>query len=287
MAERSHHQNDFASDVGRKRFGFSHEEIDDSSAYYEGQFKLHLRCGEGTLHSPEVGSKYVGQFMNDKVHGEGEQIFSDGSRYKGQWKHGQKHGHAEYVNAEGLVYIGQWEDGRRHGQGSQEYANADRYNGWWFRGMCSGLGSYYFADGSRYEGAWANGRYDGPGMSYGSDGSRERQWYSSGLLTKREILPSGAPPKTLSRKALATTGVRVLLGQTRAQVQKPVVLPEPQASKYLITRETAHYDLSAPPLKPRTAPARTNADSLLGTDTDAPAPPRTAPAKIGAQCSGL
>jgi len=81
---------DFSSDVGRKKFGFSHEEIDDSSAYFEGQFKLFQRCGEGTLHSPDTGSKYVGQFQNDQFHGEGDQTWSDGSKYKGQWKTGQK-----------------------------------------------------------------------------------------------------------------------------------------------------------------------------------------------------
>ncbi|CAE8628754.1 unnamed protein product, partial [Polarella glacialis] len=70
---------DFTSDVGRKKFGFSHEDIDDSAAFYEGQFKLYLRSGEGTLHNTETGSKYVGQFHNDKYHGQGDQIWPDGS----------------------------------------------------------------------------------------------------------------------------------------------------------------------------------------------------------------
>lgn len=261
---------DFSSDVGRKKFGFSHEEIDDSTAYYEGQFKLYQRCGTGTLHSPETGSKYVGQFLNDQFHGDGDQIWADGSRYKGHWKHGQKHGTAEYVSSDGLRYEGQWEEGRRHGQGTQEYANNDRYEGWWFHGLCSGLGTYYFADGSRYEGAWANGRYDGPGMLYSSDGSRERQWYSGGLLVKREVLPPGAVPKTASRRGVV--GGKVLLGQLRDEMHKPTVLPKPQASKYLIRRETAGLDLSAPPLKPKTAPAQTFTSRLEVLDKEAPTP---------------
>lgn len=243
---------DFSSDVGRKKFGFSHEEIDESSAYYEGQFKLYQRCGEGTLHSPETGSKYVGQFQNDQFHGNGDQTWSDGSRYTGQWKNGQKSGVGEYMGSDRLSYVGQWEDGRRHGQGMQEYGNGDRYEGWWFHGLCSGLGTYFFTDGSRYEGAWANGRYDGPGMLYSSDGSRERQWHSSGLLMKREVLPPGLAPKK-ARRGVITGGSKVLLGQTRDDMHKPTVLPKPQPSKYLIRRETAGRDLSAPPLRPKTA----------------------------------
>jgi len=251
---------DFSSDVGRKKFGFSHEEIDESSAYYEGQFKLYQRCGEGTLHSPETGSKYVGQFQNDQFHGEGDQTWSDGSRYTGQWKSGQKSGVGEYMGSDRLRYVGQWEDGRRHGQGMQEYGNGDRYEGWWFHGLCSGLGTYYFTDGSRYEGAWANGRYDGAGMLYSGDGSRERQWHSSGLLMKREVLPPGVVPKTASRRGFV--GGKVLLGQTRDDMHKPTVLPKPQPSKYLIRRETAGRDLSAPALRPKTAAS--DATRLMG-----------------------
>lgn len=248
-----HFMPDFLSDVGRKKFGFSHEEIDDSTAYYEGQFKLYQRCGDGTLHSPDTGAKYVGQFQSDQFHGVGNQEWPDGSKYNGTWKNGQKCGHGEYINTEQLSYMGQWEDGRRHGQGTQEYANGDRYDGWWFHGLCSGLGSYLYCDGGRYEGAWASGRYDGPGVFYCSDGSRERQWYSSGLLMKREVLPPGPHRGAHSRRNF--TGGKVLLGQTRDDMHKPTMLPKPQPSKYLIRRETAGMDLTAPPLRPKTSAA--------------------------------
>merc|ERR1719440_2632238 len=257
---------DFSSDVGRKKFGFSHEEIDDSTAYYEGQFKLYQRCGEGTLHSPDTGAKYVGQFQSDQFHGVGEQTWSDGSRYSGQWKHGQKNGYGVYIGMDQLRYEGQWEDGRRHGQGMQEYCNGDKYKGWWYHGLCSGSGTYMFVDGSRYEGAWSNGRYDGPGILYRTDGHRERQVFSSGLLMKREVLPPAGAPKTQTRKHCF-----VLLGQSRDDMHKPTQLPRPQPSKYLIRRETAGRDLSVPPLRPKTASstamARTGESLFTQEDT--------------------
>lgn len=257
---------DFSSDVGRIKFGFSHEDIDDSTAYYEGQFKLYQRCGEGTLHSPETGSKYVGQFKADNFHGVGDQTWSDGSRYIGQWKNGQKNGSGIYIGVDKLQYDGQWADGRRHGHGSQEYCNGDKYKGLWAHGLFSGSGVYHFADGSRYEGAWSNGRYDGQGMFYCFDGQRERHCYSSGLLMKREVLPPGAPPKNATRAQLAARR-KTIFGQTREDMHKPTVLPRLQPSKYLIHRETAGIDLSAPMLRPKTASAQVGmADSLIGVE---------------------
>merc|ERR1719326_1868066 len=104
-------------------------------------------------------------------------------------------------------------------------------------------------------------------MLYCTDGYRERQWHSSGLLMKREVLPPSGARKTQSRRANLNT--KVLLGQTRDDMHKPTQLPRPQPSKYLIRRETAGRDLSAPPLRPKTAStqmART-AESLF-TDED-------------------
>lgn len=245
---------DFPSDIGRKKFGFSHEELEGTAAYYEGQFLLYQRYGEGTLHNPQTGAKYVGQFQRDQFHGKGDQTWPDGSRYVGQWRNGQKHGHGEYTSPDQLPYVGQWEGGLRHGQGVQAYANDDRYEGWWFRGMCSGVGTYFFADGSRYEGGWANGRYDGAGILYGPDGSRERHWYNNGLLIKVEVLPPSKAQTVGSRRPVL--GGKVLSTVAREDVHKPAVLPKPAPSRFLIHRETAGLDLSAPPLRAKTAPAR-------------------------------
>lgn len=261
---------DFSSDVGRKKFGFSHEELDETTAYYEGQFKFSMRNGDGTLHRPDSGAKYVGQFKGDVFHGVGSQTWPDGSSYDGQWKLGQKHGTGDYMNADGLMYSGQWDSGKRHGQGMQEYANGDKYNGWFFNGMCSGLGRYTFAEGGMYEGAWANGRYDGLGILYGADGSRERQWHAGGLLTKREaLLPAEAPKLHMRQQAISS---KVLSEQSREDMHKPTVLRKQQPSKYLIRRETADWDLAAPPLSLACTPAQVDQGRPREKDALAPHP---------------
>jgi len=239
---------DFTPDVGRKRFGFSHEEIDETgNAFYEGQFRLYQRSGEGTLHNPDTGLRYVGQWQRDRYHGDGDNSWPDGSRYVGQWNNDQKHGYGELICADGLHYLGQWDNGKRHGNGAQEYKNNDLYTGGWWKGMCSGLGTYYFADGSKYEGAWANGRYDGSGVLYDGEGGRERLWYRNGKLMKRQVLTKGAP-EAQSRKDLI--GSKVVFGHTRDDMSRPALRSKLHPSKYLTQRATGGVDLTAPALMP-------------------------------------
>lgn len=38
------------------------------------------------------GAKYVGQWVDDKQNGEGEEVWPDGARYKGEYYQGKKHG---------------------------------------------------------------------------------------------------------------------------------------------------------------------------------------------------
>ena len=58
------------------------------------------------------GGKYVGQYKDDKKHGEGTHTFANGDRYVGQHKDGEKHGRGKYTFADGEVHHdGEWENG--------------------------------------------------------------------------------------------------------------------------------------------------------------------------------
>ena len=59
------------------------------------------------------GDKYVGQYKDDKKHGEGTWTFADGEKYVGEWKDDKRHGLGKYTFADGRVHHdGEWENGQ-------------------------------------------------------------------------------------------------------------------------------------------------------------------------------
>ena len=49
--------------------------------------------------------------------------YPDGNKYVGEWKNDKKHGQGTYAEADGSKYVGEWKDGIRYGQGTQTYAD--------------------------------------------------------------------------------------------------------------------------------------------------------------------
>lgn len=270
VVKAQHQKHGLQSDIGRKQFGFGREELDGGASYYEGEFKLFLRNGHGTLENTETGLKYVGQFEVDKFHGKGRHVWPDGSYYEGDWRNGRKQGQGTYVSEENLKYTGAWHDGKRHGKGIQEYANGDSYDGWWYNGQCSGLGIYYFADGSQYRGAWSHGKYDGEGLLYLANGDRERMTYLNGRLMKREVLTPSPPPQ-VGNKTKPGIFCGIHLSQDRVDMMMPTVRPQNHGDvQLLIKRDCDMYDLSAPPIRlpGQRSASEKMADDLLGTSID-------------------
>ena len=101
------------------------------------------------------GNKYVGEWKDDKRHGQGTFTFGPGEFY-------------------GDVYVGEWKDNLYHGQGTYTYADGDKYVGEWKDDQFHGQGTYTFADGERYAGFFMNGDYipqicENMGLRKGSD----------------------------------------------------------------------------------------------------------------------
>jgi TPR repeat protein len=72
------------------------------------------------------GAEYVGEYRNNKRHGQGTFYFNTGNKYVGKWKDGKTHGKGIYTYADGRVQKGVWKDG--HFQDAQKVTRSAMRN---------------------------------------------------------------------------------------------------------------------------------------------------------------
>ena len=94
------------------------------TADYTGEFGSSpgLSHGKGISKSyvnGEYTNEYVGEFKDDKYHGQGTYTGTDGFKYVGEWKDDKKDGQGTLTWASGATYVGEWKDDNMHGQGTQ------------------------------------------------------------------------------------------------------------------------------------------------------------------------
>lgn len=86
-------------------------------------------CPSGVLHNchgtatTPNGAKYVGEFSDDKRHGQGTNTWSSGSKYVGGWQDDKEHGQGTHTWTDGTKYVGEHKDGKRHGEGVYTFAD--------------------------------------------------------------------------------------------------------------------------------------------------------------------
>ena len=104
----------------------------------------------------ESGSTYVGEFQNDRRHGQGTYIYASGTKYVGEFKNKYPYGQGVYYfladdEYESDVYVGELKDNKFHGQGAYSYANGDIHIGEFKDDLLNGHAVQYRADGSIYQ----------------------------------------------------------------------------------------------------------------------------------------
>ncbi|MCM3131128.1 MULTISPECIES: MORN repeat-containing protein [Paenibacillus] len=105
----------------------------ESGETYLGQMMNGLKCGTGVYRWSD-GSKYEGQWFNDKEYGFGVKEYANGDFYRGEWKDGLYDGNGIYKWNDGTVYEGGWVDNLEHGYGTKIHRDGYVQKGFWTRG---------------------------------------------------------------------------------------------------------------------------------------------------------
>jgi hypothetical protein len=105
------------------------------------------------------GDKYIGEWKDDKIHGQGTYTYADGSKYVGEYIDNKRNGQGTYTYANGEKYVGEYKDDKIHGQGTYTYPSGAKYVGEYKDDKRHGQGTYTFPDGAIERGYFMNEEY--------------------------------------------------------------------------------------------------------------------------------
>ena len=145
--------------------------------------------------SPDV-LLYIGSWLKNQRHGEGQEDLRDGTIFKGHWSHGIKEGIGKVFKNNKLIFNGNYKDNKKNGEG--EFQNDKGfYKGNYSDNMMQGLGKFFSVDGSKYQGQYSNNHKNGNGTFIYKDGRKYKgefkddkkegkglQWWPDGRFYK-------------------------------------------------------------------------------------------------------
>jgi hypothetical protein len=102
-----------------------------SSPPCDGSGFRHMCTG---MHTEPSGARYIGEFRNNRYHGQGIWHDTIGGRYVGEFKNGGQDGFGVYYFRDGCKYVGNWRDGKKHGHGTEDCPNGHKISGTFYNG---------------------------------------------------------------------------------------------------------------------------------------------------------
>jgi hypothetical protein len=88
----------------------------------------------------------------------GSHTYPDGSRYEGEWLNGKRHGQGRWSRLDGTIYSGEWKSDKPDGQGTLTLPDGKKYTGGWKVGQQHGPGVVIQPDGTKRFGEWEEGK---------------------------------------------------------------------------------------------------------------------------------
>jgi hypothetical protein len=164
---------------------------------YIGDWKDGYMSGEG-YYSWHGGSKYIGSWLTGKQSGYGTQFYADGTKSIGLFKDGKlsgtnyssagcisgncTDGYGVWIYDDGAKYEGYWNSGKISGQGTFIFADGMKYDGNFDNGKRNGYGTFYWNDGSNHIGNWKDDNQDGTGIYTKADGTVQKGYWANGVF---------------------------------------------------------------------------------------------------------
>lgn len=138
-------------------------------------------------------SRYVGEWVKGKRHGQGEFTSAHGYTYKGGWKDGMKAGtgvESTLPPGNSGTFVGDFFRDLKHGTGVMRYDSGGVYSGDWKAGVRQGRGRELFVSGAKYEGSYYNDMLNGEGFYEAPPVGRDERvkLYKRRLLMEAEKL---------------------------------------------------------------------------------------------------
>ena len=136
--------------------------------------------------------KYVGEYINNKPHGNGIMYYAQNDEnnrkyYEGEWVNGIRQGKGTLVWNNGYKFIGYWKDGLRNGKGTLYWDNGAKQVCNYTNGKENGTATYYWRDGASYsKGTYINGKKDGPWKDYLFGRHTFTKIYKNGKLVRKK-----------------------------------------------------------------------------------------------------
>ena len=147
----------------------------DQNDYLSNSDQFHL---ERRQKSWPDGSRYDGEWLQDKPHGQGMYTYADGAQYWGRFYLGKRQGEGMMKYGNGDEYEGSWFADKRNGKGKMRYATGAEYEGEFRDDAKSGKGRQTFVDGTYYDGQWLNNAPHGQGrLTFISGGAYEGEFH--------------------------------------------------------------------------------------------------------------
>ena len=105
------------------------------------------------------GTKYIGEWKNNKRHGKGLTNVFTGNKYRGEYQNDKRNGFGTYTWVSGSRYVGHYKNDKRHGFGTYTWKNGDKFVGEYKNGKRTGEGKFFYNNGSVKEGVWKDGKF--------------------------------------------------------------------------------------------------------------------------------